>query len=377
MQPYTLHIPSWYPSDMHQLNGIFVRKHAEAVSSFRKVVVMYVTGSDRAYSSETQVSDDMVEFTLYYKESTSRALNQIKYIRAQMDAFHYVLSRFGYPELIHLHVIFPAGMFVWLLLLFRRIPLLITEHWTGYMDEDGRYQKLPAIARYISESLLRRARKISVVSAFFKKVIIGKGLVAPDKLVTVYNTLNKPETTYHYTDDKRLKALYVGNILELQKNISALIGAADIVAHTYPAFQLTLVGGGSDLEHFTELCRDNGLLDKTVFFRGFVPNDALVPVYEEHGFFVLSSRFETFNIAAAEAMMSGLPVVSTRCGGPSEFVNEKTGIWIDGDSAEAVAAGILEMIRRRDEFDSQQIAAETQARFSDATILTQLRTLYA
>lgn len=377
MDPYTLHIPSWYPSDTHELNGIFVRKHAEAVSSFRKVVVMYVTGSDRAYSTETVVNENMTEFTLYYKESTSRALNQIKYIRAQMDAFHYVLSRFGYPDLIHLHVVFPAGMFVWLLLLFRRISLVVTEHWTGYTDEDGRYQKLPAIARYISESLLRKARKISVVSEYFKQVMISKGLVQRDKLVTVYNTLNVPATAYHYTEDKRLKALYVGNILELQKNISALIGAAEIIVRSYPDFQLTLVGGGNDLEHFKAVCRQKELLDRTIFFRGFVANAGLVPIYEEHGFFVLTSHFETFNIAAAEAMMSGLPVVSTRCGGPSEFVNEKTGIWVDGDSAEAVAAAMLEMIRRRDEFDSGQIAAETLAKFSDATIQSQLRELYA
>ncbi|MBS1618960.1 MAG: glycosyltransferase family 4 protein, partial [Bacteroidetes bacterium] len=340
-------------------------------------VVMYVTNSDRAYSTETVVNENMTEFTLYYKESTSRALNQIKYIRAQMDAFHYVLSRFGYPDLIHLHVVFPAGMFVWLLLLFRRIPLVVTEHWTGYTDEDGRYQKLPAIARYISESLLHKARKISVVSEYFKQVMISKGLVQRDKLVTVYNTLNVPATAYRYTEDKRLKALYVGNILELQKNISALIGAAEIIVHSYPDFRLTLVGGGNDLEHFAAVCRQKGLLDRTIFFRGFVANAGLVPIYEEHGFFVLTSHFETFNIAAAEAMMSGLPVVSTRCGGPSEFVNEKTGIWVDGDSAEAAAAAMLEMIRRRDEFDSSQIAAETQAKFSDATIQSQLRELYA
>lgn len=377
MQPYTLHIPSWYPNDTHPLNGIFVRKHAEAASSFRRVVVMYVTGSDRAYSSETQVSDTMVEFTLYYKESTSRLLNQVKYIRAQMDAFHYVLSRFGYPELIHLHVIFPAGIFVWLLLLFRSIPLIVTEHWTGYMDEDGRYQKLPAPVRYISEMLLRKARKVSVVSTYFQQVMTSKKLVAADKVVTVYNTLNLPASTYQYTEDKKLKALYVGNVIKLQKNIDVLIAAAEKVVSVYPEFQLTLVGGGPDMEEMMALCRDKGLLDKNVFFSGFVANAELVPIYQAHGFFVLTSSFETFNISAAEAMMSGLPVVSTRCGGPSEFVNEHTGIWIETANPEDVAKAMLDMISRRDAFDSQQIAAETQVKFSDATILSQLKELYA
>ncbi len=375
--PYTLHIPSWYPSDEHELNGLFVRKHVEAVSSFRKVVVMYVTGSDRAYSSETIVSENLTEFTLYYKESSSRALNQIKYVRAQMDAFHYVMGRFGYPELIHLHVVFPAGMFVWLLLLFRKIPLVITEHWTGYMDEDGRYKRLPAMARYISESLLRKARKVSVVSEYFKQIMISKRLVDADKLVIVYNTLNTPRTTYQYDSGKKFKALYVGNLLEHHKHISALIGATEIVIKSYPQFQLTLVGGGPETEHFQAMCKQKALLDKYIFFRGYIANSELVPIYQEHGFFVLTSYFETFNISAAEAMMSGLPVVSTRCGGPSEFVNENSGIWIRDYTPEAAAEAILDMIARRESFESTRIAAQTQIKFGDSTILSQLKAFYS
>ena len=375
-KPYTLIIPSWYPTDEQPLNGIFVQKHVEAISGFHNVIVMYVTGADTQRTQEKRISDSYVKYTHYYAESSSRGLNQLKYIWSQIKAYRYIVDKYGRPELLHLHVIFPAGMFVYLLLLLYNIPLIITEHWTGYTDEDGRYMKLPAIARRITEVLFSKAEKVSLVSEYFKQVILKKRLVDEKKLVTVYNTLNMPATKYHYTEDKAQKALYVGNLIDEQKNISVLINAVEIVAKTYPSFELTMVGGGSETDKFIKMAEDKGLHNKNIFFRGYVANSALTPIYQEHGFFILTSNFETFNIAAAEAMLSGLTVVSTRCGGPSEFVNEHTGIWIEHNTPADAAKAIIEMIARRSEFDSDRIARETQDKFGNETISAQLKQLY-
>ena len=76
-------------------------------------------------------------------------------------------------------------------------------------------------------------------------------------------------------------------------------------------------------------------------------------------------------------MLSGLPVVSSRCGGPTEFVNEHTGIWIEKNTAQDTATAIIKMISERDKFNSHDIAGETRDKFSDANILVQLRELYS
>ncbi len=376
-KPYTLVIPSWYPTDTQSLNGIFIEKHVRAISTFRNVMVMYVTGDQKQHAEEKAVSDSYTSYTYYYAESSSRGFNQLKYIWAQIRAYRYIVSKYGRPDSLHLHVVFPAGIFVYLLLLCCDIPLIITEHWTGYMDEDGRYMRLPSLARYITRNLFKKSKKISVVSAYFKQILVRLQLADDSKIMTVYNTLNIPKSEYKDENGKTLRALYIGNLIDEQKNISVLINAVGIVAKEYPSFSLTLVGGGVEIDKFKKMAEEKGLLDKNIFFKGYIANEKLEEIYQAHSFFILTSNFETFNIAAAEAMLSGLPVVSSRCGGPTEFVNEHTGIWIEKNTAQDTATAILKMIGERDKFNSHDIAIETQNKFSDSNILVQLRELYS
>jgi glycosyltransferase involved in cell wall biosynthesis len=56
--------------------------------------------------------------------------------------------------------------------------------------------------------------------------------------------------------------------------------------------------------------------------------------------FALSSKTEGFSIACIEAMACGVPVVSTRCGGPEQILDEQCGILVPvgnpGELAEAI-----------------------------------------
>jgi glycosyltransferase involved in cell wall biosynthesis len=64
------------------------------------------------------------------------------------------------------------------------------------------------------------------------------------------------------------------------------------------------------------------------------------------------------------------------CGGPSEYINDQTGIWIRENSPHGIAAAIIEMIERRGAFDSKAIAADMSARYGYDTIVTELKNLY-
>jgi glycosyltransferase involved in cell wall biosynthesis len=58
--------------------------------------------------------------------------------------------------------------------------------------------------------------------------------------------------------------------------------------------------------------------------------------------FVLSSHQEGLCIAALEALACGVPVVSTRCGGPQEFVIP----GVSGELVDSTAAAMAQAVRR-------------------------------
>jgi glycosyltransferase involved in cell wall biosynthesis len=80
-----------------------------------------------------------------------------------------------------------------------------------------------------------------------------------------------------------------------------------------------------------------------VHFIGFVDHSA--SFLSQLDFFLLSSRSEGFSIATIEAMMTGLPVLVTRCGGPEEIVTHgETGWMVEPDNASALADGVITLI---------------------------------
>jgi len=62
--------------------------------------------------------------------------------------------------------------------------------------------------------------------------------------------------------------------------------------------------------------------------------------------FVLPSRFETFGIAALEAMAAGKAVIGTKVDGILEIVNDgETGVVVDPDDIAGLAAAMSMLLR--------------------------------
>jgi glycosyltransferase involved in cell wall biosynthesis len=82
----------------------------------------------------------------------------------------------------------------------------------------------------------------------------------------------------------------------------------------------------------------------------FLPVQEDVPSFlDSLDLFILPSLQETFSIALIEAMAAGLPVVSTRCGGPEELVVEgENGYLIPPGNDEELAVKIMQLLADND-----------------------------
>ena len=125
--------------------------------------------------------------------------------------------------------------------------------------------------------------------------------------------------------------------LTAQKNHKMLIEAFCEVHKNHPEYTLEIYGEGPLRAELEALVRDKGL-DGAIFLPGNVPN--LHERISDAKMFVLSSDYEGLSNALLEAMMMGLPCVSTDCSGSDEVIeNGKNGLLIPvGDKEKLVEA---------------------------------------
>ncbi len=162
---------------------------------------------------------------------------------------------------------------------------------------------------------------------------------------------------------------FAARINDPRKNVPLLFSAFARARAVRPDLRLRLTGEpGPELSSMLDRLGIVGAVE----FAGVLRNEALPDFYRGLDVLVIPSRQEGFGIVGVEAMACGVPVISTRCGGPEDFVIDgQTGFLTDHDEIE-VGRRILEVVgdrrlRRRlsEGARSRAVADYSAQRFED------------
>jgi glycosyltransferase involved in cell wall biosynthesis len=74
--------------------------------------------------------------------------------------------------------------------------------------------------------------------------------------------------------------------------------------------------------------------------------------------------------------MGGRPVLSTRCGGPEEFITPAVGRLIEAGSVDALLEGLDWMLDHFREFDPESIHQYAVRRFAPTVVAAQILEVY-
>jgi asparagine synthase (glutamine-hydrolysing) len=133
---------------------------------------------------------------------------------------------------------------------------------------------------------------------------------------------------------------FAGRFNDPRKNIGLFLRAFAQLRREGHDVSVLLVGDSAG-PAVTQLIAELGIAPHVKIESGLTRNE-MRDRLQTLDVFVLPSHQEGLCIAALEAMACGVPVVSTRCGGPEEFViDERTGTLVDADPqamARAIAA---------------------------------------
>ncbi|GMX60381.1 hypothetical protein Elgi_05610 [Paenibacillus elgii] len=155
-----------------------------------------------------------------------------------------------------------------------------------------------------------------------------------------------------------------------EKGFDLLIQAHAEVIKEGLSHELVILGEGNERGNLEKLIEDLNV-NETVKLMGFIdtPSEWL----KKTSLFVLSSRFEGFGMVLLEAMSAGVPIVSTRCDGPVEILQEgKFGRLVPVEDSTLLAKEIMQLLSDKDARENySNLGLERVKDFEPHTIMPQ------
>lgn len=131
-------------------------------------------------------------------------------------------------------------------------------------------------------------------------------------------------------------------------------------------FTLTIYGEGPLRDKLENLVRSLGLTQH-VLLPGV--NDAVIQDMQSSAFLVVSSRFEGLSNVMLEALVNGVPVLSTiEKTSAEEVIHSSNGLLKESSNPKSIADGIASMVDNVNQFDRQKIAADARDLYSIASV---------
>lgn len=363
----------WYPNSTSPNSGVFIRNHIGLIDKERFNIYPFHIEIDKSLVlryKKHQITEDFGAIEIYKIPSfflfkfiyfCAIPLKKIYFSKFKVDGFH-------------LHVSHPFIFFLFPFLLFnKKTPKFLTEHWSGYFYKNSALLKSNAVFRSIFFALLKRFDRIYVVSNLLKKPLIEFG-IDTQKIHILPNLVHINSKCVVVKKKDALRFMMLSNLKDSHKNISEVISVFSELSKTHTETTLHIFGDGTDKNFLENIARDFGILDKSVFFHGYLPNELVLETYLNYDCFILNSFFETFSIVTAEALGSGLPVIISACGGPELFVNKENGVVVK--SKEELLDAIIWMHSNIECFNPEKIQNEIKSKFGLDSLKSKVNQVY-
>ena len=306
--------------------------------------------------------------------------------RAFVDAVLAVEDTVGSFDVVHAHDWLASNAAVWVKE-GRGRRAVLTMHSTEYGRNGNRFlggqaarvQEHERHGTYCADRVITVSNQLKAETRWLYEV--------PDwKVQTIYNGVSTPQFDYAVDagEVKRRYAigpldpmiLFVGRMV-VQKGPDILVRTMPSILRHYPHAKFVFVGDGHMKE---DVCRIGHQLGVAHAMRvlGVVRGRELTNLFKACDVVAVPSRNEPFGIVILEGWSAHKPVVSTKRGGPAEFVwHEINGLHVD-DTPESVAWGLETLIADHDRcrWMGRNGRATVDAAFSWDSIAEQTELVY-
>lgn len=283
-----------------------------------------------------------------------------------LKMFDSYVEKHGLPDIIHGHSALWGGVLASAIASKHNLPFIMTEH-------------ASVVPRGIAGPRERKTAE-QTYHAASKNCALSPSLVVD--LTTTLDLDNIDfEVTPHMVDEKFVYSppsssdetfnwLSVSNLVD-DKGHDTLLRAFSKLNDKKS--KLTIVGDGPLMASLLSLSKSLDIEDQVVF-TGIISRNEIPNIFTNSHAFIHPSRYETQGIVIIEALATGRPVISTKCGGPNDVIKEGDGYLIPIDDEQAIVDSMKNMMKNK--WDSESISERCIQRFGKSVIIDQLEELY-
>jgi|TARA_B110000908_G_scaffold107942_1_gene126803 glycosyltransferase involved in cell wall biosynthesis len=335
---HILFLCGWYPSKVLPKNGDFIMRHAKTVSSKHTVSVLHIISKIGLLNTEIEVEKDL-NFTIYIAYTKPSKNPLIKLYRF-WSAYKILLTRIESFDIVHLNKLYPFGFFALHLKKIKKIPYIISEHWTGYHLKGN--QTLPWLERFFSKKISKNASFVCPVSNDLKNSMLKSGLRGNYQIIpNVVNTeLFKPTSK----TSKVFTITHISSLLDKHKNISGMLRVAKQLENTIDSFRWNFIGGKED--QFKDLIKNLDFKQQQIHFIDHLNHEKIPTHLNESDVFVLFSNYENLPCVILEAFSCGTQVIATNVGGIDEFFPNEFGFLIEQNNEKQLLNKIINLYKK-------------------------------
>jgi glycosyltransferase involved in cell wall biosynthesis len=250
-------------------------------------------------------------------------------------------------DILHAHMIYPAGYCATIFKSITKIPVVVTSQGADIQIEPAMGYGIrlnPWVDKKVRKTL-RLADVITTISRSMKEEIIRAG-GDPRKVYLIPNGVDGREFKVKDGAPLENKASYIfamGRLIH-KKGFDTLLEAFSRIDNGESLPNLLIAGEGPEKEKLEKMAKQLGIQDK-VKFLGFRYGREKIKLLKGCEFFISLPRREPFGIVLLEALAAGRPVIATNVDGIPDIIDDRiNGLLVPVDSPAIAAQAMSDLL---------------------------------
>ena len=362
-----LHLPLWVPNKNDVQLGNFIQQHISISASNNEIHSLEFIADETI--DKIILSNHPSVTRITYPKSTNRFINLFWYLKAAKLAAK-ELKEIGFePDIVHCHV---AGRNLWMAQkYYPNVPRLLSEHWSGYVN--GNFEKQSVIYKKYVVRLINKCDLVTSVSTHLRESLISHGV--QNEIILLQNVI-KFKKKIKINDSEKLNFLMVADLFDEAKNVSGVIEAMNQLGADYPGFRLNIIGDGPDMLSLKNSVKQLKMDDKITFLGRLVQSEVQNHLIDADCL-IVNSNYETYSMVTIESILTGCPVIATRCGGPEQFVNAENGILIPKSNLKQLQRAMTDFHQNRMSYGPERVRDSVREDYSESRLEVELNIIYS